>query len=32
MKFGFIAKHRSVWPVVWLAKYLAYRGLASMSG
>ena len=31
MKFGFIAKHRSVWPVAWLFSTLAYRGLASMS-
>ena len=32
MKFGFIAKQRSVWPVAWLCEALGDRGLASIPG
>ena len=32
MKFAFIAKHRSIWPVAWLCEALASRGPASMPG
>lgn len=32
MKFGFIAKHRNVWPVAWLCEAMGYPGRASMPG
>ena len=32
MKFGFIAKHRGIWPVLWMCEALVSRGVASMRG
>ena len=30
MKFAFIAKHRTIWPVAWLWMHLACPGRASI--
>jgi hypothetical protein len=32
MKFVFIAKHRTIWPVAWDAMHWASPGPASMPG
>jgi hypothetical protein len=32
MKFGFIAKHRSAWPVAWLCEALGVSRSGSMPG
>ena len=32
MKFGFIAKHRGIWPARWLCEALVSRGVGTMPG
>ena len=32
MKFGFIAKHRGIWPVLWMCEALGVSRVASMRG
>ena len=32
MKFGFVAKHRGIWPVLWMCEALGVSRSGSMRG